>query len=172
MSFPTIFLYFRAPCPRYQPADAWHAYRFHPVTYLTKLNIEMSLANLIARLAKNGNNDVRFNSLSYTHGKHRSTGRALQHSDPADHEVALKSFTQSRAHAERSDGDSDDSIAGAGIQKRFDVEVTVSPSHSRHPHPATAYEGTEDEISLAHNAGYPVGRSSSRGTPAGWQPDM
>ena len=163
-----------APCPYSisRLTRARRAYRFHPVTYLTKLNIEMSLANLIARLAQKGNNDVHFNSLSYTGGQHRSQGRANQHSDPADHEVALKSFTQSRIRAERQDGDSDDSVAAAGIQKRLDVEVTVSPSSSRHPHPATGYEGTEDEMSLAHNAGYPVGRSSSRGAPAGWHPDM
>lgn len=144
------------------------------MTYLTKLNIEMSLANLIAKLARHGNNDVRFNSLSYTGGQNRLQGRATQPSDPADHEVALKSFTQSRIRAERQDGDSDDSVAAAGIQKRLDVEVTVSPSSSRHPHhhPAAGYEGTEDEMSLAHNAGYPVGRSSSQGAPVGWQPGM
>lgn len=141
------------------------------MTYLTKLNIEMSLASLIARLAQNGNNDVHFNSLSYTGGTHWPQGRANQHSAPADHEVALKSFTQSRAHAERQDGDSDDSDAAAGIQKRFDVEVTVSPSSSRHPHAATGYKGTEDEMSLAHNAGYPLDRSSVKGIPAEWHPD-
>ncbi|KAL2211649.1 hypothetical protein CC79DRAFT_1317741 [Sarocladium strictum] len=90
--------------------------QFHPVAYMVKLNIEMSMAALITRLAQErGDTSLPLDSLSYSGGAKGSvpTNDGLR--------------SQRRARAKNIDDDDDvewDSPPiGAGIHKRFDIEV-------------------------------------------------
>lgn len=56
--------------------------QFHPVAYMVKLNIEMSMASLIARLARGqANNDVRFASDTHSHQRSRRMTADLDRKD-------------------------------------------------------------------------------------------
>ncbi|EFQ31881.1 hypothetical protein CGRA01v4_13044 [Colletotrichum graminicola] len=68
--------------------------QFHPVAYMVKLNIEMSMASLITRLSKDREGGSGLHSPSYLHGQSssRRTGLALDDS-PLGHETSgLKRF--------------------------------------------------------------------------------
>ena len=123
--------------------------RFHPVAYLVKLNIEMSLANLIARLARSGNR-----ADAYAISNSQSDQRSRNHIG-GNQDVGLKSFTRSTVKA---DGVS---TSASGIQKRLDYKVTIEQGHSRNRSADdTTYssdEYVEDQVSPANNAGYPRG---------------
>ncbi|KAI1841858.1 hypothetical protein JX265_010832 [Neoarthrinium moseri] len=137
--------------------------QFHPVAYMVKLNIEMSMASLITRLARTGANDVHMNTLS------ESDRRRAYGTDEHTHtsrDVGLKSFTQSRVRGGLEAQDND----FAGIQRTVDFNVTVqqaSPSESTRKGHVT-FDKMDDEVSLTHHAGHPTasikevdGRSSS-----------
>ncbi|KAK8084294.1 hypothetical protein PG997_005565 [Apiospora hydei] len=147
--------------------------QFHPVTYLTKLNIEMSVANLIARLARGGNNSDQFHSSSYNNTGPRTQQQRNNPQFGNEQDLALKSFTKSRIRSEPADDDSDHGVAGngggitpmGGIHKRLEYEVTIhqnpspggggstKPSSSSH---SDSFELTkDDEMALTKYAGHP-----------------
>ena len=132
--------------------------QFHPVTYLTKLNIEMSVANLIARLARNGQTSDQFRSSSYNNTAPHNVNGNPQFGNEQD--LALKSFTKSRIRSEPNDNDSDDGVNQqlGGIHKRLEYEVTVhhNPKSNSKPSSSNSFELTkDDEMALTQHAGHP-----------------
>ncbi|KAK7931310.1 hypothetical protein PG985_002022 [Apiospora marii] len=134
--------------------------QFHPVTYLTKLNIEMSVANLIARLARGGNNSDQFHSSSYNN---TGPGTRNARNNPQfanDQDLALKSFTKSRIRSEPAEDDDSDNGQLTGIHKRLEYEVTVQ--HNPQGKPSSSNSGSfeltkDDEMALTQHAGHPRG---------------
>ncbi|GJD04861.1 hypothetical protein ColKHC_13686 [Colletotrichum higginsianum] len=150
--------------------------QFHPVAYMVKLNIEMSMASLITRLAKDRDSGMQFSSLCYSNGHsdgHPSSQRANQahpddHRHPGLHEVGgLKSFHQASVGAAASEdgGDLDVIYHGAGsggIHRRVDLDLRLeSPkslptSSSSGPQDGgSSFYRVDDEDSLTSNAGPP-----------------
>ncbi|KAF9876908.1 hypothetical protein CkaCkLH20_05754 [Colletotrichum karsti] len=144
--------------------------QFHPVAYMVKLNIEMSMASLITRLAKDQDSGFRFNSLSYSKGRSR-TNRTTQLHDRGEHDAGLKSYHRASVGAVPPDLQLD-SIPGssAGIHRRVDVDIRVeqtptsTPSfggRSRHDDngSGSTFYKLDDEDSLTGNPGHPRSRS-------------
>jgi hypothetical protein len=138
--------------------------QFHPVAYMVKLNIEMSMATLITRLARSGANDVYLNTLSES-DRRRQYGNDENTHSSRNRDIGLKSFTKSKIRHDPEDVDHD-LAHGAGIQRTFDVNVTVQQStpsdHDRKGH--VMFDRMEDEISLKRNGKDMDGRSSSAST--------
>lgn len=143
--------------------------QFHPVTYLVKLNIEMSMASLITHVAREAglgdeeNSDPNF-SLSY--GKNRNQGgtrNAKQsHNDP----LQMKTFHTTAIGGGGSEEDFD-VIKGhaGGIHRRVDVRIesTANSETGSTAYKGTSFERIDDEMSLTNNPGHPRadGRSIS-----------
>jgi hypothetical protein len=146
--------------------------QFHPVAYMVKLNIEMSMATLITRLARNGSNDVHVNTLSES-DRRRQYGTDEHGYTSRNRDIGLKSFTKSKIRHDPEDDDATRANNG-GIQRTYDVNVTVqqsSPSESTRKGHVTIFDNMEDEMSLTNHAGHPIGsvkeidgRSSSAST--------
>ncbi|KAI1493372.1 hypothetical protein F5X96DRAFT_622219 [Biscogniauxia mediterranea] len=136
--------------------------QFHPVAYMVKLNIEMSMASLILKLARSSYGESYHHSLSSSHENthHR-------HGDPRngtnrDRDIALKSFN--RAVVRANSGDSDSDLTGPaenGINRRLEFEVTVHQATPREKRSMSegsdrkVFINTEDEDSLTSNPGHP-----------------
>ena len=125
--------------------------QFHPVTYMVKLNIEMSMASLIAHLAGIKSN-AGFSSDPHSHPTMQSgTHRATVNDTGRAGSIEL---------APRNDEELTKIQAGAsGIHKRFDVEVRFDAAKSapstegrRSPDEAGGerYYSGDDEISLTN----------------------
>ncbi|KAI9739681.1 MAG: hypothetical protein M1834_006399 [Cirrosporium novae-zelandiae] len=100
--------------------------QFHPVAYMVKLNIEMSMASLIVRLARGTNNDAdRPGYSSYSHNQsggapytgNYSQSHKMQSFVPAEHSA-------SRNHQDRANH------SESGIERRTDVHVLVEEASS------------------------------------------
>lgn len=127
--------------------------QFHPVAYMVKLNIEMSMAKLITRLAKGENSDDYYPSLSQS-GHGRSTNR-LEDAPWTNGVNNVQLTHRSKVVA----GDSDDDLPGMprnhngpGIHQRTEFQVTVE-NGSKHDH----YKGGSDtdEMPLTSHTGHP-----------------
>ncbi|KAI1339188.1 hypothetical protein F5Y15DRAFT_81022 [Xylariaceae sp. FL0016] len=132
--------------------------QFHPVVYMVKLNIEMSMANLILRLARtraDGDYRDRFSN-SNENGTNRDK---TNHAGQYEREIALKSFNRATVKSNPLDSDSDKSAdIENGISKTIDFHVSVT--HAKSGESAglkekRVFDGTDDEISLTGNAGHP-----------------
>ncbi|XXG99743.1 hypothetical protein Hte_006084 [Hypoxylon texense] len=142
--------------------------QFHPVTYLVKLNIEMSMASLITHVAREAglgdeeNSDPQF-SLSY--GKNRSQGTRNANQSHND-ALQMKTFHTTAVGAGNSDEDFDvlkDHVGG--IHRRVDVRIesTANSETASTAYKGTSFERVDDEMSLTNNPGHPRadGRSIS-----------
>jgi hypothetical protein len=122
---------------------------------MVKLNIEMSMASLITRLARGHNNDVRINTLSES-DRRRNYGTD---ENTTVRDVGLKYLSKSKNRPPMPEESGNNPIQRSGIQKTFAFDVTV--------HQANPNEGTqkahatmfEDEMSLTNHAGHPVGHA-------------
>ena len=135
--------------------------QFHPVAYMVKLNIEMSMASLITRLAKNHDSNPNVNSLTYSQAHRTISDHNHGGHNPG---IGLKSFHKASIQAIQSDGESqgvrDDA---SGIHQRFDVDVRVDHARSDSPNDRQdddssgmkTYYRAGDEISLVKYAGHP-----------------
>lgn len=133
---------------------------FHPVVYLSKMNIEMTMASLIVKLARTGRGDT------YIH--HSSTpqagtgSNALEHSrnfDNNERDLALKTFTESRIRASVSGprGEGLPDVPQDGIQRTREFQVTVHHSSSGSTDDGLKESTTtEDEAWLTSHAGHPT----------------
>ncbi|KAH7305944.1 hypothetical protein B0I35DRAFT_454174 [Stachybotrys elegans] len=133
--------------------------QFHPVAYMVKLNIEMSMANLITRLARKGRSDQDYPSNS--NPNHQSEGTKMQsqsHGAGWTHERGVPLSHRSQVVA----GGSEDDLPGleSGIHRRMDVDITVetdpdpfrSKWDSGHPR---GPKRVDDEQPLTADAGHP-----------------
>ncbi|KAH7153942.1 hypothetical protein DER46DRAFT_638023 [Fusarium sp. MPI-SDFR-AT-0072] len=129
--------------------------QFHPVAYMVKLNIEMSMAKLITRLAKGENADDYYPSMSHS-GHHQSNNQRTNDA-PWTQGNNVQLTHRSKVVA----GDSDEDLSGTvgrhnggpGIHRRTEFEVTVETKPQKNPF----REGTEslDELPLTSNTGHP-----------------
>jgi hypothetical protein len=132
--------------------------QFHPVTYMVKLNIEMSMAKLITRLASRGSSDEYYPEMSNSHptegqSGHRSTA---DHSSPWAHGNSMQLAQMSKVVA----GDSDDDVRSStdlpGIHRRTEIEVVVVDSDIKSYRPrGRAPRSVDDELPLTSDAGHP-----------------
>ncbi|PTB61867.1 hypothetical protein BBK36DRAFT_1130661 [Trichoderma citrinoviride] len=138
--------------------------QFHPVTYMVKLNIEMEMAELITKLAKGENSDMKLPSTS----GHRTQANEEEEEERSQvpHHYRMQSIHRSKPSAEDSSsieddmGQFDDSKAAStrgildgGIQ----VETVISSRTSRNSRIANGggmgmNRGSDDELPLS----YPV----------------
>ncbi|KAL7814923.1 hypothetical protein V8C44DRAFT_324844, partial [Trichoderma aethiopicum] len=138
--------------------------QFHPVTYMVKLNIEMEMAELITKLAKGENADMKQPSTS----GHRTQAHddEEQERDQTPHQYRMQSIHRSKPSVEDSSSIDDDmgqfdeskaastrGILEGGIQ----VETVISSRTSRNSRIGNsggmgANRGSDDELPLS----YPV----------------
>lgn len=138
--------------------------QFHPVTYMVKLNIEMEMAELITKLAKGENADMKQPSTS----GHRTQAHddEEQERDETPHQYRMQSIHRSKPSVEDSSSIDDDmgqfdeskaastrGILEGGIQ----VETVISSRTSRNSRIGNSggmgtNRGSDDELPLS----YPV----------------
>ncbi|KAK4092421.1 hypothetical protein Purlil1_3042 [Purpureocillium lilacinum] len=95
--------------------------QFHPVAYMVKLNIEMSMADLITRLARSENADTHLPSSSnnrVTTGQGRSTGQWA-------HKYTMQSINRSNAASEDSSSSDRGELSATGVPTKLNPEIQV-----------------------------------------------
>lgn len=133
--------------------------QFHPVTYMVKLNIEMTMADLIMKLAKTENSDMSMPSTSRhrtetreedeeeTDGQQNYKMQPVLSTKPTGEDFSsidddMGQFDESKAASTRG-------ILDGGIQ----VETTISSRISRNSRVGGGQnDGSDDELALS----YPV----------------
>jgi hypothetical protein len=132
--------------------------QFHPVAYMVKLNIEMSMAKLITRLARRQETDM-------TDSIHRTPQRSGPDSHAAGSawnrsnavELTKRSRTAAR-HSDLESGDSqEDFDEDAGIRKKTEIVVEVEASRQDTNPSNGPSQHVDDEVPLTSNAGHPKG---------------
>ena len=136
--------------------------QFHPVTYMVKLNIELSMASLITKLAYSGRHgDFYTNQLSFNHGNAHRGDDQNPNGENRTQIYALKRF--------HSKGDEEPDFSEAPgmkrkdnvIHKRIEVGITVEPavpsmtSNDSMDHERRVAIDVEDEVPLAYHPGPP-----------------
>jgi hypothetical protein len=135
--------------------------QFHPVVYIVKLNIEMSMASLVVRLAQGKpENDMypeeKFNSSS---AKGRTDLRSGQHTHIQS--VQLRKKRRSNSNHVLGDDDSMESLGGIHCQTDLNVVVEriETPTKKGAPSSRSSQEGPHsmfgDDIPL-HNKNFHV----------------
>jgi hypothetical protein len=112
--------------------------QFHPLAYLVKLNIEMTMANLIKRIAisasrKPGNaslaNDFRSSNLSTSGAKSGATGQPKQSRRSSNHELAsVFSYKGDASHYHNEDRIVSFEPTGNEIKKTHEVVISSEPN--------------------------------------------
>ncbi|KAG8411036.1 hypothetical protein J3459_016730 [Metarhizium acridum] len=82
--------------------------QFHPVTYMVKLNIEMTMADLITKLARGENSD--------THLPSTSNHRTISHEDPEDNHQT-KSYPMHTINKTKAEDSSSEELGDLGVTK-------------------------------------------------------
>ncbi|KAI1393282.1 uncharacterized protein F4822DRAFT_6564 [Hypoxylon trugodes] len=141
--------------------------QFHPVAYLVKLNIEMSMASLIVHVARDsGLDDEEYSSnhistaYSKNHSQAHADARSAHHN--GDNTVPMKTFHSTTIGAGGSEEDFEvlkDHVNG--IHRRVDVRIesTANSETGSTAYKGTSFERVDDEISLTNNAGHPRGEA-------------
>lgn len=134
---------------------------FHPLVYTAKLNIEMTMASLIVKLARSGRADAHEPETTSHTGHHRGGPKsAAAHDAPNEREVALKTFTESKIRASYS-GNSDEAgepVPSGGIQRTREFQVTVHRTSNSLDEDAKEAGGPhDDEAWLTRYPGHPRG---------------
>ncbi|SPO07010.1 uncharacterized protein DNG_09704 [Cephalotrichum gorgonifer] len=135
--------------------------QFHPVAYMVKLNIEMSMASLITRLARE-----QHTGFDSTHSHSRD-----HHSHPSrvsrkrDETKGAKGFQRASVELAQMSGEELRNIqkGASGIHRRFDVEIRVDSADSRHSNEGRSdddrsgidFRKVDDEVSLTKDTGHP-----------------
>ncbi|KAI8958590.1 hypothetical protein F5Y11DRAFT_335865 [Daldinia sp. FL1419] len=140
--------------------------QFHPVAYMVKLNIEMSMANLITKVAREaglGDEETDEHDPSLSYAKNRSQiGRSGIHHSHND-AVPMNTYHTTTVGGRGSEEDFEDMKDMNGIHRRVDVRVestSNSETASNHETDKTrgrSFDRVEDELSLTHNPGHPRG---------------
>ncbi|KAI5928133.1 hypothetical protein F4810DRAFT_706027 [Camillea tinctor] len=147
--------------------------QFHPVTYMVKLNIEMTMSSLITKLARRGMADEvadpHSESLSHSHHRHTSNkSRDLMFRSNGHDSIALSTFTAKikGGHADRDDGfDLRRAQGHTGIQRTVDIRIEEEELAEQQHTPGSEdlekedsrgrSQNVEDEMSLTRNVGHP-----------------
>lgn len=131
--------------------------QFHPVAYMVKLNIEMTMADLITKLASGDRADARLPATSHT--------RTLTHDEEDHHMGGSRNYAMNSIHKPKTaieDSSSEDfaplefSTGGSGAYPKADgtiqVETVITSRTSRNPRSKSISRiaGEEDELPLAH----------------------
>ncbi|KAK7729987.1 hypothetical protein SLS53_009102 [Cytospora paraplurivora] len=130
---------------------------FHPLVYTAKLNIEMTMASLIVKLARSGRADAHEPGTT-SHDAHHSGPKSVAH-DPNEREVALKTFTESKIRASYS-GNSDETgepVPNGGIQRTREFQVTVHRTSNSLDEGKETNSPHDDEAWLTRYPGHPRG---------------
>ncbi|KEY74433.1 hypothetical protein S7711_04471 [Stachybotrys chartarum IBT 7711] len=138
--------------------------QFHPVAYMVKLNIEMSMAKLITRLAKRGAADDDYPSMSASnHVNNRMNGQSQSDRWAGGNGIQMthQSKVVSGGSDENLPGRPDATESKSGIRRRMSIEVTVESS-PKGQDPFIGWEEAghrpkhvEDEMPLTKNTGHP-----------------
>lgn len=161
---------------------------FHPLIYMAKLNIEMTMASLIVKLARTGRADAYQHHPNENHHSTtpRRNGGGMPSSGPGrtteagggplpggDRDVALKTFSESRCRASFSgvrkgseadeDGGSGGGVPHGGIQRTREFQVTVHHSSSASTDEDVGKESlNDDDAWLTSYPGHPNGTGTAR----------
>lgn len=132
--------------------------QFHPVAYLVKLNIEMTMASLITKVARatgvgdDGNKPA--NESSGTRSRH--DGMRTIHDENDD--IAMKSFHAAAVGPSGFDEDYEGGNAKSkGIKRTVDIRVESAYTLEADIDAEKGSPFGDDEISLAHHPGHPRG---------------
>ncbi|KAI1774328.1 hypothetical protein F4818DRAFT_419642 [Hypoxylon cercidicola] len=142
--------------------------QFHPVTYLVKLNIEMSMASLITHVAREGgfgDEEHSDHHLSLSYGKNKSHAGTRNVNQSHNDVLQMKTFHTTAVGAGGSEEDFDALKEHAGgIHRRVDVRVesTANSETESTAYKGTSFERIDDEISLTNNPGHPRNVARSR----------
>ncbi|KAK7745678.1 hypothetical protein SLS62_009719 [Diatrype stigma] len=129
----------------------------HPVAYLVKLNIEMTMASLITKVARVTGVGDEGNKVANESSGTRSRHDGLRTIHDKDNDVAMKSFHAAAVGPSRFDEDHEDGTAKSrGIQRTVDIRVE-SASTLEADFDVEKGSPFGDEISLAHHPGHPRG---------------
>ncbi|KAH7464001.1 hypothetical protein FOMA001_g17970 [Fusarium oxysporum f. sp. matthiolae] len=102
--------------------------QFHPVVYLVKLNIEMSMASLITQLARKKMTDERYPSMSYSATPKGQTHDDLEHAQGFGASIQMTHKSKAASRSEDSlEGLSDASEPPNGIHRRIEVKIESEP---------------------------------------------
>ncbi|KAH8683417.1 hypothetical protein BGZ61DRAFT_358136 [Ilyonectria robusta] len=133
--------------------------QFHPVTYMVKLNIEMSMAKLITRLASRGNSDEDYPELS---NSNPSNGQSGNRNNPDNHPWTKSNSVKLVQMSKVVVGESEEDLSsvevlgsGAGIRKRTKIEVKVESDSRNYGGRSKQSISLEDELPLTSNTGHP-----------------
>lgn len=139
--------------------------QFHPVAYMVKLNIEMSMASLITRLATDQR--TGFNSVSYSrdpdHRSHPTLGSGNHKGDVGPGGLQRDSIELGSVDEELG------KIRGGapGIHRRLDVEVRIdsmpcNEGRSDDEPSGSSFGKVDDEVSLTDHGGQSTNPTETR----------
>ncbi|ROV90936.1 hypothetical protein VMCG_09990 [Cytospora schulzeri] len=129
---------------------------FHPLVYTAKLNIEMTMASLIVKLARNGRSDAYFPESHSHHTNHGMPHAVEGEPNPNEREVALKTFTESKIRASYSGGSEEaGEVPNGGIQRTREFQVTVHRTSDSMDDTKECAVGADDEVWLTRYPGHP-----------------
>ncbi|KAB5577811.1 hypothetical protein GE09DRAFT_1214021 [Coniochaeta sp. 2T2.1] len=138
--------------------------QFHPVAYMVKLNIEMSMASLITRLARSPTHaDFYSNSLSQTHGQPEDLNHYQSDDASRARNHVLESFCRTSIGATPA-GNTEAIVADdTRIYRRTDLEIHVQSAASSLSNVTSSdtdkivEADVDDEMSLTTDVGHPKG---------------
>ncbi|KAI0117444.1 hypothetical protein F4814DRAFT_287381 [Daldinia grandis] len=140
--------------------------QFHPVAYMVKLNIEMSMATLITNVAREaglGDEDTNEHNVSLSYANNRSkVGRSNIHHSHND-AVPMNTYHTTTVGGRGSEEDFEGLKDVNGIHRRVDVRIeSTSNSETASNHEldkvrGRSFDRVEDELSLTNNPGHPRG---------------
>ncbi|KAI1477705.1 hypothetical protein K445DRAFT_321957 [Daldinia sp. EC12] len=145
--------------------------QFHPVAYMVKLNIEMSMATLITRVAREAGlgdeetDDHHDASLSYAKNRSQVGRSGIHHSHNDAVPMNTYHTTTIGGGGRVSEEDFEVLKDVNGIHRRVDVRIEstsnseTASNHEMDKARARSFDRVEDELSLTNNPGHPRGSS-------------
>jgi hypothetical protein len=131
----------------------------HPLAYMVKLNIEMTMANLIATLARHSKSDQEYPWLS-TAGNHKEATRHAEAQIWVGRHALQHSHTSKATQGDFNEDLGDLESKGNGIYKRTEIDLKVERNSNDHTTTRiTQWNSVEDELPLKHDAGHPEATS-------------
>ncbi|KAH7143714.1 hypothetical protein EDB81DRAFT_796219 [Dactylonectria macrodidyma] len=125
--------------------------QFHPVTYMVKLNIEMSMAKLITRLASRSTSDEYYDGTN----SNPSNGQSINQSQSNNNHWTQNNTVKMAQLSKVVVGDSDEDLTSGEIRKRTDIEIRVESDANNYRARSGTAHTVDDEIPLTANTGHP-----------------